>query len=150
MFQLIKIRVVSIMLIIGMSLINELKTVLDNLETHSDENSSCAKTGEAIEVKLDRFEAKMDRKLDTLMDIVSSVQNQLLTGKMPSHPANSCADILDSGYYWIKVRQGRPSRQYCDSSLSCGGVTGGWRQVAKLDMRDSTHHCPSGLKQRTD
>ena len=33
---------------------------------------------------------------------------------------------------------------------SCGGVTGGWRRVAELDMTNSSHQCPSGLRQRND
>ena len=30
------------------------------------------------------------------------------------------------------------------------GVTGGWMRVAGLDMTNSSHQCPSGLRQRTD
>ena len=33
---------------------------------------------------------------------------------------------------------------------SCGGVTGGWRRVAELDMTNRSHQCPHSLQQRTN
>ena len=37
---------------------------------------------------------------------------------------------------------------YCDMTLLCGGVTGGWVRVAELDMTNSSHQCPSGMSHR--
>ncbi len=77
-------------------------------------------------------------------------------GKSLYKPAESCMHILNStinpasGYYWVKNATGHPHRVYCDMTRSCGGVTGGWTRVAYLDMRNSKHRCPSGLRQRTD
>ena len=68
------------------------------------------------------------------------------------HPA-SCAALppsSPSGYYLVGASISSAVRVYCDMTRSCGGVTGGWRRVAELDMTNSSHQCPSGLQQRTD
>jgi lipocalin len=43
-------------------------------------------------------------------------------------------------------------RVYCDMTMSCGGVTGGWMRVAELDMSltNSSSQYPGGLRQRND
>ena len=66
------------------------------------------------------------------------------------HPATSCKDLLEkypqasSGYYWIS-NSGSPVRVYCSMDLTCGNETGAWMRVADIDMRNSSHTCPSGL-----
>ncbi len=68
------------------------------------------------------------------------------------HP-NSCSAIFlsnpssPSGYF---SSNGSAVRVYCDMTLSCGGVTGGWMRVANLDMRDSNTQCPGTLRERMD
>ena len=89
---------------------------------------------------------------DTLRAEINSI-SPLLSGLLPSVPASSCSQIslfLPSGYYWVTASNGSAVRVYCDMTLSCGGVTGGWIRVAELDMTDSSHQCPSSLRQRTD
>ena len=74
-------------------------------------------------------------------------------GQYPFYPAASCAALppsSPSGYYWVRASDGSAVSVYCDMTLSCGGVTGGWMRVAELDMTNSSHQCPSGLRQRTD
>ena len=71
----------------------------------------------------------------------------------PAIPVPSCAALppsSPSGYYWVRASNGSAVRVYCDMIRSCGGVTGGWMRVAELDMTNSSHQCPSGLRQRTD
>ena len=58
--------------------------------------------------------------------------------RMPE--VTSCADLppsSPSGYYWVSNSIGSAVPVYCDMTRSCGGVTGGWMRVAKLDMTDS-------------
>jgi hypothetical protein len=56
-----------------------------------------------------------------------------------------------SGYYWVMTSIiGSAVLVYCDMTMSCGGVTGGWRRVANLDMTNSSHQCPTGLRQRNE
>ncbi len=74
-------------------------------------------------------------------------------GELVTFPASSCADLFPSspsGYYWVRASNGSAVRVYCNMTLTCGGVTGGWMRVAELDMTNSSHQCPSGLRQRND
>ena len=74
-------------------------------------------------------------------------------GQYPFYPADSCATLppsSPSGYYWVRVSDCSAVSVYCDMTLSCGGVTGGWTRVAELDMTNSSHQCPSGLRERND
>ena len=75
-------------------------------------------------------------------------QTQQLSGRFFFNPASSCAALppsSPSGYYWVRASNGSAVSVYCDMTLSCGGVTGGWMRVAELDMTNSSHQCPSGL-----
>ena len=65
----------------------------------------------------------------------------------------SCAALppsSPSGYYWVRASNDSAVSVYCDMTLSCGGVTGGWMRVAELDMTNNSYQCPSGLRQRND
>ena len=64
----------------------------------------------------------------------------------------SCAALppsSPSGYYWVRASNGSAVSVYCDMTLSCGGVIGGWLRVTELDMTNSSHQCPSGLMERS-
>ena len=71
-------------------------------------------------------------------------------------PAISCAEILrykansPSGYYWLQSTNGSAIYAYCDMTLICKGVSGGWMQVVNLDMTNTSHQCPPGTTLRTD
>ena len=74
-------------------------------------------------------------------------------GQLSFSPASSCAaqpPSSPSGYYWVRASDGSAVSVYCNMTLSCGGVTGGWMRVAELDMTNSNHQCPSGLMERND
>ena len=45
---------------------------------------------------------------------------------------------------------GSAVRVFCDMTLICKGVGGGWLQVTKLNMTNSSHQCPPGTRLRTD
>ena len=74
----------------------------------------------------------------------------------PRNPAASCTDVVisgaesnvPSGYYWLQSSNGSAVRVLCDMTLTCKGVGGGWMQVAKLDMTNSSHQCPPGTRLR--
>ena len=71
-----------------------------------------------------------------------------------NNPAESCKAVYDmypdapSGYYWVG-HPNQPYRVYCKMDSTCGNLTGGWMRVAYLDMRNSSHQCPSRLTQLT-
>ena len=48
--------------------------------------------------------------------------------------------------YWLQSDNGSAVRVFCDMTLTCKGVGGGWMQVAKLDMTNSSHQCLPGTK----
>ena len=129
----------------------KLDNTTDNLESLKS-NLDAAATIEQLEM----LESLLNSSLGVILDKMELLQQQMIIpGNTQIYPAASCADILNrnasspSGYYWITSR-GIPRRQYCDMTLSCGGVTGGWLRVVELDMMNSSHQCPSGLRQRTD
>ena len=104
--------------------------------------------------------AHIDNKLDSITEKLDALEKRINIlhelGQTKCHAASSCAEILrsdpdsPSGYYWVTNAMGHPHSVYCDMTRSCGGVTGGWMRVAYLDMTNSSHQCPSGLRQRTD
>ena len=80
------------------------------------------------------------------------VQLLRLPGSAPIHPAASCKEIKElsptapSGYYWLRGTGDSSVHMYCDMSRSCGGITGGWMRVTKINMTNSSHTCHAGLK----
>ena len=77
----------------------------------------------------------------------------LFAGQLSIYPATSCATLppsSPSGYYWVRVSNGSAVSAYCNMTLLCGGVTGGWMRVVELDMTNSSHQCPSGLMERNN
>ena len=73
---------------------------------------------------------------------------QLTQENAEDNPATSCKDLYEyyapSGYYWIG-EIGSAVRVYCNMSLTCGNLTGGWMRVANIDMTNTSQNCPRGL-----
>ncbi len=91
------------------------------------------------------------QKMNASLDLLHQQINDLFIFHQ-----TSCAGIhllnpsSPSGYYSIMSSNGSPVSVYCDMTLSCGNITGGWRKVAELDMTDNSNQCPSTLTQRID
>ena len=65
----------------------------------------------------------------------------------------ACSELAlscPSGYNWVRASNGSVVRVYCDMTLSCGNITGGWMRVAELNMTDTSQQCPNSLVERTD
>ena len=80
-------------------------------------------------------------------------ERMLTIGKDSSFPILSCADLPDyypSGYYFIRSAKGSPAHLYCNMTLNCNGISGGWAQTAYLDMRNLSHQCPTGFEQHVN
>ena len=102
-----------------------------------------------VEAAVEKAIKPIEQLLQTLLnDIVLLRHLQLGHAALP---ASSCREILaatpssPSGYYWQRAGNGSSIRVYCDMTRTCGGITGGWMQVANIDMTDSSHTCPHGL-----
>ena len=88
-----------------------------------------------------------------LNDTVASILSNLTDECVLSTCYSSCADLpscFPSGYYWVWASNGSAVRVYCDMTLSCGGVAGGWMRVAELNMTDTSQQCPGGLEEKND
>ena len=128
--------------------IESLKSQIENLQTQIDTEGIC------------RPECGSGRgSNDELLERLESLQRQVdscnAPGRSPNNPVDSCASLLAqnpnalSGYYWIGTER-NSTRHYCNMTLSCGGITGGWTRVGDLDMTDGSQQCPSDLEERTD
>ena len=91
------------------------------------------------------------QQLNTSFDVVNKQLKflQLKQEYTEDNPATSCKYLYDthdapSGYYWIG-EVGSAVRVYCNMSLTCGNLTGGWMRVANIDMTNTSQNCPSGL-----
>ena len=108
----------------------------------------------AVEVAVEKATKPIEELLQSLLNDVALLRN-LQLGRTPVYPANSCSEILvatpssPSGYYLLRAGDGSSIRVYCDMTRTCGGITGGWMQVANIDMTDSSHTCPQGLNATT-
>ena len=115
-------------------LIVEINSAVTN-KTHQDMESSLTST--------------MERLLKPIQDQLN--YHLQWPPNSEEYPAKSCKDLYskdpdaDSGYYWIKTSSGSPARVYCKMDADCANMTGGWMRVAYIDMRNSSHQCPSGL-----
>ena len=98
----------------------------------------------SIDFAYQQLHEKLFQQLNATIDML--YQQQL---RQEFNPTTSCKDLYDthdasSGYYWIG-EVGSAVRVYCNMSLTCGDVTGGWMRVANIDMTNSSQYCPSGL-----
>ena len=106
-----------------------------------------------ITTSVDEVFANISTSFEQLVSpIVTQLHLLRVPGSTPSHPATSCREIKEfsptapSDYYWLKGSGDSSHHMYCDMSRSCGGITGGWMRVTKINMTNSSHTCPEGLK----
>ena len=122
-------------------------------------NDSCTSRNqlrEEIQAGVDDITANISNTFEQLLSpIMTQLQHLRLPGSTPSHPAASCKEIKElsptapSGYYWLRGTGDSSVHMYCDMSRSCGGITGGWMRVTRIDMRNTSDSCPHGLKTLT-
>ena len=92
--------------------------------------------------------------LEDLFSTLRSEMDQVLLaidGQYPLLAATSCSMLppfSSSGYYWVKNSTNSPVHAYCNMTVPCG--PGWWTRVGNLNMKNSSHQCPSGLKLRID
>lgn len=77
-------------------------------------------------------------------------KNFLKPGDNTENPITSCQELTqrnikyDSKEYWIKpTEDSDPVKVFCNMDVTCGGIEGGWRRIAYLNMSDPTHNCPN-------
>ena len=134
----------GIMIDIALSNIN---TTISNINT----TVYTASSNTTDETALSNLESRLTSAIQGLLKPIQSQLDYHLPppGKTADDPATSCKDLYatyyaSSGYYWIG-EVGSAVRVYCNMSLTCGNLTGGWMRVANIDMTDISQNCPSGL-----
>ena len=111
-----------------------------------------ANISNSFEQLLSPIMIEMNKSNANIQAMMSQLHLLRLPGSTPSHPAASCREIKElsptapSGHYWLRGTGDSSVHMYCDMSRSCGGITGGWMPVTKLNMTNSNHTCPAGLK----
>ena len=90
---------------------------------------------------------------EELMQNFSQLYTQLKTESKCLPSTTACSNLAPScpsGYYLIMASNGTTVQVYCDMTLSCGNITGGWMRVAELNMTDTSQQCPSDLMEIND
>ena len=118
-------------------------------------SSAFESAAQQIDSSIDAVSQRFDQNYTALEGRIQELTVGLGTrGQCASFPLDSCAALPSSspsGHYWVRTPTGCSAvLVYCDPTRSCGGVTGGWRRVAELDMTNSSQQCPSPLRQRNN
>jgi len=106
----------------------------------------------AVEEVIANISNSFEQLVSPIMTHLNRCITNIVVGSSPSHPATSCSEIKElsptapSDYYWLRGTGDSSHHMYCDMSRSCGGITGGWMRVAAINMTNSSHTCPEGLK----
>ena len=121
-------------------------------------NSSLSQTQQDISIlenNLEEVNASLLQQVNQVQTLAQETVDGLeALGEFPNFPSSSCAAILSSlpsGFYYVRnSTDGSAVSVYCDMTLSCGGVTGGWMRVVDVDFNDSSIACPSGFREDND
>ena len=87
--------------------------------------------------------------ITTATDQIQQLFDQVRASRLPT----SCASLppsSPSGVCPLQSSKGSVLHVYCDMTLSCGSIMGGWMRLVELDMRNSGQLCPNGLRERID
>ena len=114
--------------------------------------ASFIQTQQSVEASFTQFNQTQQNLEASFTQFNQSQQNgnSPLPGVLPLNFITSCAALSPpspSGYYWVSNADGFLVQVYCDTTKSAMCGTGGWVRVAELDMTNSSHQCPSGLKE---
>ena len=115
--------------------------LLLNLSSPSDHYWIRSSNGPAVRVYCDLFNRQY---ADNCYSNGLIPSNLGLNEDIPASSCNTLPSNSPSGYYWIST-QGSPVRVYCNMNATSGNLTQGWMRVAYIDMRNTSHQCPSRL-----
>ncbi len=83
---------------------------------------------------------------------VFTSSGELLMGSY-EHPVNACRDLPKhypfGDYFLLNNCNKIPVKAYCDMTRTACNITGGWNRIGMLNMTNSNHSCPNGLKLNT-
>ncbi len=141
------------------SLRSDLESIGNGTITVSLEGTALANQLQGIDNQLAAFGNMTNSIFDMLSQFseITAMNRRLINqlgipGRFSDFPITSCAQLKtlgsrpSSGFYWVQSGSGLPVRVFCDMTLACGNVTGGWMRVVQLDMGEVTSQCPQGFK----
>ena len=140
---------VAVFVILFVAVISMIITIFNKLAGLEAANSSCNEyirsNISSLQNELQTIQQVKDinASLNTLSHEVRHYISDALEKDVPS-----CSAILQdkmervTGNYIVRIPGGLLRSVYCDMTRTCGGITGGWMRVAKLDV----DYCPPGLK----
>ncbi len=97
------------------------------------------------------FEQQVERLLEQVQQNRLQVSRILSVGRSSEVPTLSCKSLpsyYPSGYYFIRSGDGLAVRVYCDMTLSCNGIIGGWTRLAEANFGNDSEPCPVGFFDR--
>ena len=143
--------------------ISDLKSEIASLRRASPPQNSLTETPgtenvtQLLSQEILHTNEQLNSLISAIQELTTGLQQVMAVlgtrGQYATFPLDSCAALSPSspsGHYWVRTPTGSAVLVYCDPTRSCGGVTGGWRRVAELDMTNSSQQCPSALRQRND
>ena len=145
----------SVVLTTANQLREELRSELHEVKVCSFRPQNCSSFNEDLvaEYVMDSVKEVFNRSFE---DLLSRFSKMFIPGYSPNRSASSCKEILQlapqspSSFYWIRGTDNEPKHVYCDMERSCKGVAGGWMRVASINMTNTSHSCPSGLRTLTN
>ena len=137
--------------------ISDLKSEIASLRRASPPQNSLTETTQLLSQEIFHTNEQLNSSISAIQELTTGLQQLMAVlgarGQYATFPLDSCAALppsSPSGHYWVRTPTGSAVLVYCDPTRSCGGVTGGWRRVAELDMTNGSQQCPSALRQRND
>ena len=130
--------------------------ISQQLRTELDHNTILLINANAkLHSEVQQLRAKLDHNTMEIQQNFSQLHSdvQQLRVEYESSYFTSCANLppfSPSDYYFLRASNGSVVVVYCDMTLSCDGVTGGWMRVAELNMTDTSQQCPSNFVERNE
>lgn len=84
------------------------------------------------------IETRLSQELQPSINIISQQHDVLARYVIPAASCSALPRTSPSGYYFVETANNASVEVYCNMSLSCGDVAGGWTQVARLNMSNSS------------
>ncbi len=143
----------------------ELFTTLQNQQHQA--NDSINSLGLQLEQQIENIGSKITNISEAILVQMNSSQSKIINsisklqcpGLNQHNPAISCQQViecnfkLNNAFYWLSgADNSSTSLVYCDFDWTCEyhNITGPWRRVKYLDMRNNVHTCPEELRTRTN
>lgn len=88
---------------------------------------------------------------DLVTDSLNGVLRSKIVGRLVDYPAASCRDLaaanlLASGFYWVRAANGSSVQVYCDLHTDFRVGARGFMQVADFNATTLPHECPPPLQ----